>query len=372
MNDAEPKIHYDTVFNDRLVARYRKKLLGKGREDSRIERAIKMLQGEFDMRALSSIMLAFSLEAIEKDDRFDVWQYCQAIALLRVLISDEHLIAMQAKLLFGAARWVTSGKRIYEVTDGLAERLRHTELRGLRSVDVQMPYRTFYIDVPEATGLHVPNPETGMHRLRGVYVSDDTIADGRRSIHMIAIGHWTRISGDIYDDAATHLVLRLDPEQSIDDSMAESMADPVNIRDVELANNCNFWKQTLPWIMNVIFYTTSNQARLELHGIDPDEAARERRKARLLPRRKRDRIEQELRQREREHRIIVGAGIPGLDSGSEQTGTGRTISKRFLRMGHWRNQACGPGRVDRRQTWIEPHWVGPEAGELVESVHVVK
>lgn len=34
--------------------------------------------------------------------------------------------------------------------------------------------------------------------------------------------------------------------------------------------------------------------------------------------------------------------------------------------GHWRRQACGPGLVDRRPTWIQPHWKGPEhASRLV-------
>jgi hypothetical protein len=36
--------------------------------------------------------------------------------------------------------------------------------------------------------------------------------------------------------------------------------------------------------------------------------------------------------------------------------------------GHWRNQACGPGLRDRRATWIQPHWKGPEnAARLVRG-----
>jgi hypothetical protein len=37
--------------------------------------------------------------------------------------------------------------------------------------------------------------------------------------------------------------------------------------------------------------------------------------------------------------------------------------------GHWRNQACGEGRADRRRTWIHPHRRGAESlGRVVERI----
>lgn len=46
------------------------------------------------------------------------------------------------------------------------------------------------------------------------------------------------------------------------------------------------------------------------------------------------------------------------------------IRRRFIVRGHYRNQACGAGRTDRRRQWIAPHWKGPEAGAQI--VHTYK
>lgn len=45
------------------------------------------------------------------------------------------------------------------------------------------------------------------------------------------------------------------------------------------------------------------------------------------------------------------------------------ISKRFVVRGHWRDQACGPGRQMRRRMWIQPYWKGPELGEKLAHIY---
>ena len=46
------------------------------------------------------------------------------------------------------------------------------------------------------------------------------------------------------------------------------------------------------------------------------------------------------------------------------------IKSRFVVRGHYRNQAHGLGRRDRKNIWIEPHWRGPEAGATL--IHTYK
>jgi hypothetical protein len=43
------------------------------------------------------------------------------------------------------------------------------------------------------------------------------------------------------------------------------------------------------------------------------------------------------------------------------------ISKRFVVRGHWRNQAVGPGRLERRLTWIQPFWKGK--GPVLQHIY---
>lgn len=45
-----------------------------------------------------------------------------------------------------------------------------------------------------------------------------------------------------------------------------------------------------------------------------------------------------------------------VEHGSKSRGP---LTLQFLVRGHWRNQACGPQMLERRLTWIEPYWKGP-------------
>jgi hypothetical protein len=45
------------------------------------------------------------------------------------------------------------------------------------------------------------------------------------------------------------------------------------------------------------------------------------------------------------------------------------LQHRHVVRGHWRNQACGPRLSERRKTWIEPYWKGPEGAEAWRHVY---
>ncbi len=49
---------------------------------------------------------------------------------------------------------------------------------------------------------------------------------------------------------------------------------------------------------------------------------------------------------------------------------GGHYSHRWVVSGHWRRQPCGPGRKDRRLTFIPPHVKGPEDKPLVVKEQV--
>lgn len=51
---------------------------------------------------------------------------------------------------------------------------------------------------------------------------------------------------------------------------------------------------------------------------------------------------------------------------------GKKLDKRFLVRGHWRMQACGPKRSERRRLWIKPHWKGPDTAEVVNRAIVLR
>jgi len=53
-------------------------------------------------------------------------------------------------------------------------------------------------------------------------------------------------------------------------------------------------------------------------------------------------------------------------------GSGRQATVRWLRRGHLRRQAHGPGRTLRKTIHIEPHWCGPEGAPLTIRKHQLK
>lgn len=56
----------------------------------------------------------------------------------------------------------------------------------------------------------------------------------------------------------------------------------------------------------------------------------------------------------------------------EETGTagGRRYRHRWVVSGHWRNAAVGPGRSERRQTWVESYVKGPDGAPLLMTERV--
>ena len=48
----------------------------------------------------------------------------------------------------------------------------------------------------------------------------------------------------------------------------------------------------------------------------------------------------------------------------------RRYDKRFWVSGHWRQQACGPGRKMRKPLWISPFIKGPESAPLADTTRV--
>lgn len=53
-------------------------------------------------------------------------------------------------------------------------------------------------------------------------------------------------------------------------------------------------------------------------------------------------------------------------------GKGRTIDKRFIVRGHYRQQVHGKGRLERKRIWILPFWKGPELAEVVSKKYKVE
>lgn len=61
--------------------------------------------------------------------------------------------------------------------------------------------------------------------------------------------------------------------------------------------------------------------------------------------------------------------VPEQDP-AESNGEGRTYRHRWVVEGHWRQQAYGPGRTQRRPVFIEPHIKGPDGAPMLPTTRV--
>lgn len=297
-----------------------------------------------------------------------------------------------------------AGKRVYSPTDGLAWKLAHTELRNLKTDDLRLPYESVYIEVPKTARLKVYNNDTGWHRCIGMYITEDTFplkphrldhqtvlpyehVDGFRSWRIMAVGESKGIidHGDglvELDDALTYFRIPLVPGESLEDMVKAAGAEMEETkREAEhlgWRNMDDEWKRLFRWAMNAMLYVT---------WTEPGENWIGNKEARLLWSRmrkmkgktakaKRSKLQKKLNQIDPQKRIILGSKVVVdrnvMREGAPGNGEGTPVSVRTRVSGHWRNQAHGPGRTQRKLIWIEPFWRGPEDGPIVTPTHEMR
>jgi len=182
------------------------------------------------------------------------------------------------------------GRQIYVPSQGLAERLDNTELRGMMVEDLKLPFNAFYIELPASFDRQVYNLETGHHRLRGIYVTVDSGLefDERKGLSIMLVGAGKE---GPRDDATYYFRVPLVSGESIEDMLdmsaerIEQFCDqPENVpADLNICKEPVFpakgasgasmdnhgqseavWRDTFGWLMKFILYVTSADARTEV------------------------------------------------------------------------------------------------------------
>ena len=88
----------------------------------------------------------------------------------------------------------------------------------------------------------------------------------------------------------------------------------------------------------------------------------------------RRRKETELRKHSASEYIEVGGSFadPELDGDpNAEAGTSASPESRFRVRGHYKSQAFGSGRTERKTIWILPYWKGPDMAEIVSKPYVL-
>jgi hypothetical protein len=298
-------------------------------------------------------------------------------------------------------QWISherAGKRVFQVSPGLADQLRHTEIRGIMAEDIQLPYESIYIQVPQEAGLKIWNEQTQWHRVVGVYITEDhcmeikdayTISDkpgDKRGWRVLVIGEDKAKDTRYGDDAMAFSRVLLHDDMRLTDIIDLAFREMREWERVEGSSQSpklsSKWEENFRWYLNVVLYITwqepgehwiANKEARQLWNRIQKTASKKKRKA----------LNKKFQKLDPKKRIRLGSGIlidrkrpKSAPENSGQNGGSRKIepSRIMTRVvGHWKHVPYGPMRKQRRYQWIEPYWRNKD-GLAPEQLrhHVVK
>lgn len=250
-----------------------------------------------------------------------------------------------------------AGERVYELSRGLTERLLHTELRGLDTNDLRLPYRNIYIVIPPDSGLSLVNERTGTHVLEGIYVTEYE-RNGVRVWRLLFWGPPNEKATHDHDDSLFHFTVELPADTTLDEALDRSELDRHTVTTaVARQYYSEQWRRLFALVMNTVVYVTWPDA--ELREVQSGEFTKLQEQLKKHPKgsHKYERTREKLKNTLPQRRVQLGASVPLLHDTGGSTGP---LAVRTLVAGHWKRQPYGEGRALRKWIHIAPFWRGPE------------
>ncbi|SRR6266851_3763225 len=318
------------------------------------------------------------------------------------------------------ARWChrKTGRHVYEVSPALAEKLAHTELRGLKCDDIRLPFSNIFICTPPESGITLWNhdrkdwyPATGVYITEGVSATSKeelelyrktpslvmaknlfnppafwgpTIGEGGDGVRSWSLTYCGKGERDTDIDFTTlHFSVPLIPGVFLDKVLktsAQYMADQMvgNVRWPKefIKDKVGlWWRKLFDWAMNVVMYATWPDSEVEDLVLNPEARKLiEQLKKHPKDSHKHERARKRLSEIQPQRRVYLGRQTVKLDQPipkpkeSEPRGP---INVRTLVQGHWRRVAYGPESALRRWSWIHPFWRGKEGLLVSNPRHIV-
>lgn len=303
---------------------------------------------------------------------------------------------------FSYLTWKMAGQKTYTIAPDLADALKATTLKKYPTDLLRAPSPSMYVEFPPGAfefttySDSVTPSDTGYISLpvEGAYILEDASPDGMRLWRVVVIcQYYSRPSKAVH---VNHYYIPLYDNHPVDDCLADALAMmkgdkvcEVSIPGNEigkigvLGGKHKSWdkkivdsaEEIFRFLMNVVIYITHGDADETLVN-SSSEYAKYRSRMLAAKGKKRESLKDHLKKMNNGTRVLLGKNysIKRWDHADRAAGeaTGRHITVRTLVSGHWRNQPCGIGHLERKVIWIEPFWRGPEAAPLTEKRAVVK
>ncbi|MCP1674512.1 hypothetical protein J2T57_001614 [Natronocella acetinitrilica] len=294
-----------------------------------------------------------------------------------------------------------SGKKTFYVSDNLSEHLANTEV-NMRAELIQVPYPSFQMVFTSPAAIDA------LHNLQG--------REGRRAMHFRELDYSAPVTAELtmlpgtadlpgrslmilawharppskgYMMAKRQIYLPDDwtLEQSLRTEWDKigrtaphggySLDDELNVEPY--TDDSLFYTDGLLFfrmVMNTLLYLSSEEAELTPRRAQR-QALEEKAAAATSGRKKRLYRKEASRHTALDYSEIGASVSPivierGAASGDGKRASGSAPTTRFMVRGHWRNQAHGAGRADRKLIWIRPYMKGPDVAEVVNKPYLVR
>lgn len=282
-------------------------------------------------------------------------------------------------------RAVSDTSNWFRPTEALTYLLMATDLKGAVAGDIKLPMPAFYIEFPPET-LYLEDPTTGWHEIRHFCIVQGEVTEntarisrefgedvtnivyGKRLV-IEAFGAPNAQSNNPLDDAWLFETYPIgEDELPLDDMVHKFIAQDVEAKKRNRARlgksniitGADIRELMLRFVLNFCIYVNTGTSTIK--HIHEDEIKH------LLGDKKRKNLRKNIQERihrlENDRVFEVGTEVQITKELKElvlNEGTGgMQLSYRTLVRGHWRNQAHGPGRMQRTRKWIEPHVRGNE------------
>lgn len=262
-------------------------------------------------------------------------------------------------------RFILSGEKTFLLEDGLANRLLHTDMSAPCEL-VRLPYPTIMMVTRSAEIIDAAHPDKNDKNFRkgtiSAFISEFERPTGR-TLNLIII-HTNGYDNLMFIKRSLALSDGTTIEDALMTDWAERGQENTNPVTGQPASEEIFKTGLYPLIrvfLNAVMYMSSEKA---IATREITNSAQYRRDTKNYSNRK---------------HVTLGTGLtPVAAPGTMSIGRNRiqlqnhqsdTKVKAVLVMGHYRNQAHGPGRALRKTIWIEPFWRGDDIAGISNSPH---
>ena len=282
-------------------------------------------------------------------------------------------------------RAMLAGDKRYQVSLGLAERMVYTELRGLSSDDIRLPFPTISIEISSTLVL---GPLSSHEYPKTLFIQEETPGGATREAGVSRVWNmvllpakWARLPYGEHGALELYLLARLcftkgekwEAVVSLGKTGSYELS-PLISDHAGAAMFSDFGPETITiyeslfrLAANLVLYATNNETRASATNKEYNDLTARIQKTPGGP--KKERLKERRRSLDPEYKIVLGANVRPIPDAMRE---GNKIGVRTLVSGFWRNQAHGPKFSLRKQKWIEPFWRGVELGEEAPATNPIR